>query len=41
LKTTWRRLYWREFAQLLKDDAEPAESQPDTRPIIIWRIVSR
>ena len=40
LKTGWRRLYRRELARLLKGDAEPAESQPDTRPMI-WRTVSR
>lgn len=39
LKTGWRRLYRRELKRLLRDDGEPGETQPDTRPII-WRIVS-
>jgi hypothetical protein len=38
LNAGWQRLYPRELARLLKDDAEPGDVQRETR--IVWRVGS-
>jgi hypothetical protein len=38
LKTSWRRLYWRECVRILKEDAEVRETRSEAWPLI-WRVL--